>query len=101
MGFCGSPAKDVGWAVNAARVCCRADRIEPADQSLIKIISQRQWPASDLFEGLACEGEAGVKAAGGVFFLDLASVVAEDFGRFEPEMAFHGRDMAADVMSAG
>lgn len=39
-----------------------------------------------------------MKAAGGVFFLDLAGVIAEDFGGFGPDVSFHGGDMAADVV---
>ena len=39
-----------------------------------------------------------MKSACGVYFLDLAGVVAKNLRRFGPEMTVHGRDMAADVM---
>ena len=39
-----------------------------------------------------------MESAGGIFFLNLASVVAEDFRGFRPEMASHRSDMAANVM---
>ncbi len=51
---------------------------EPADQLLVKVSPQRQRPTANLFKGLSRKREASVEAAGGAFFLDLASVVAED-----------------------
>ena len=76
----------------------RANSVESCDQLLVKVTSQREWPAGDLFKGLASKRKTRVESTGGVFFLNLAGVVAENLRRFGPEMTVHGRDMAADVM---
>jgi hypothetical protein len=39
-----------------------------------------------------------VEAAGGIFFLNMARLVAEHFRGFRPEMVFHGVHMTADVI---
>ena len=98
IGSRGSPTEDIGWRSKAAWICGRADGVESRDQLLIKVSSQRHWPAGDLFKGLASKRETRVEPTGGVFFLNLAGVVAEDLRRFGPKMTVHGRDMAADVM---
>jgi hypothetical protein len=72
IGSRGSPAEEIGWSRKLAWISCDTDSIEPADQLLIKVASHRQQPATHLFKGLSRKCEAGVKAAGGVFFWYLA-----------------------------
>jgi hypothetical protein len=46
---------------------------------LVEVSALRQWPAADVFKRQARERKAGVKTAGGIFFLDLACIVTENF----------------------
>ena len=77
IGPCGSPPEDVGRAGNGAGIPDGIDAVEPSDQLLVKISTQRQRPAGDLFKGLASEREAGVKSPCSIFFLNLPRVIAE------------------------
>jgi hypothetical protein len=79
VGTGGSPAKDVGWTGNGARVSSGTETVEPSDQLLVEVSALRQWPAADVFKRQARERKAGVKTAGGIFFLDLACIVTENF----------------------
>ncbi len=76
IGSCRSPAEDVSRDSHSKGVGRRTDCCQARDQLLIKVTPQREWPATELFKRRSRERHAGVKAAGGVFFLDLARVVA-------------------------
>jgi len=71
------PAEDVRGIGKLARVARWFDGVEPGDQLLVKVSTQRQRPAGDLFKGMASKRKAGVKASGGILLLQTSSVTAE------------------------
>lgn len=73
----GSPTENVGWSRDGNGICRDTKAVQPADELLIEISSQRQRPATNLIKRLSRECEAGMKSPGGVFLFDPARVVAE------------------------